>query len=262
MMQIGFLAGHCWRTGAGAASRPYPGAGIGSRPDREDNLVAVHSRSIGELSADLSWRPPAPEDQGLDIELTARVDSEVVAVADRAARSTLDPVGRGAHQHDQCGPPSIAFLRGLSSSYMPWLSQPAYQDAGRLEGQTAACPPSAPPPTTARDALRPTACTGKGLPSCRGTTAASDRPALNAERLAIGFLGAADERWWRTRDSTYGAPGEELAAQWPSTSFVAKKKFLDDNPNTVRRSLPPMSRPIRLALAARALVIATYRERF
>ncbi|HEY6259906.1 MAG TPA: hypothetical protein VIY51_29360, partial [Xanthobacteraceae bacterium] len=43
--------------------------------------------------------------------------------------------------------------------------------------------------------------------------------------------------------------------------FVARKKFLDDNPNTVRAILAAHVAAIRLARADRALVVATYMER-
>jgi ABC-type nitrate/sulfonate/bicarbonate transport system substrate-binding protein len=58
-----------------------------------------------------------------------------------------------------------------------------------------------------------------------------------------------------------GSQGEEIAPQWPKHVFVAKKKFLDDNPNTVRAILAAHVAAIRLARADRALVVSTYMER-
>ena len=91
---------------------------------------------------------------------------------------------------------------------------------------------------------------------------ASIAQALKAERLAIGIL--APPMNWIVADAGFnilGSQGEEIAPRWPKHVFVAKRKFLDDNPNTVRAILAAHVAAIRLARADRALVIATYMER-
>ena len=162
------------------------------------------------------------------------------------------------------GQPVIAFYAGFHQSDYAWLSQPAIKSWDALKGKTAGVSTFG----SATDQLTRYALRRHGLVPERDVQIVQAGPpasiaqALKAERLAIGIL--APPMNWIVADAglnLLGSQGEEIAPQWPKHVFVAKKKFLDDNPNTVQAILAAQVAAIRLARADRDLVVATYMDR-
>ena len=160
--------------------------------------------------------------------------------------------------------PVIAFYAGFHQSDYAWLAQPAIKSWDALKGKTAGVSTfgSATDQLTRYALRRHGLVPEKDVQIVQAGPPASIAQALKSERLAVGIL--APPMNWIVADAglnILGSQGEEIAPQWPKHVFVARKKFLDDNPNTVRAILAAHVAAIRLARADRALVVATYMER-
>jgi NitT/TauT family transport system substrate-binding protein len=212
------------------------------------------------LASGRTWKS-----RGLDIELTAfRGDAEVSQALIGGSIDFSIQSADGLINMINAGQPVIAFYAGFHQSDYAWLSQPAIKSWDALKGKTAGVSTfgSATDQLTRYALRRHGLVPEKDVQIVQAGPPASIAQALKAERLAIGIL--APPMNWMVADGGFnilGSQGEEIAAQWPKHVFVAKKKFLDDNPNTVRAILAAHVAAIRLARADRALVIATYMER-
>jgi NitT/TauT family transport system substrate-binding protein len=256
------------RTGAGAglaalAHTPVSAATPG--PIEKSNLIAALPVDAASflpvyLAAGRTWKS-----QGLDIELTAfRGDAEVSQALIGGSIDFSIQSGDGLINLINAGQPVIAFYAGFHQSDYAWLSQPSIKSWDALKGKTAGVSTfgSATDQLTRYALRRHGLVPEKDVQIVQAGPPASIAQALKAERLAIGIL--APPVSWMVADAGFnmlGSQGEEIAPQWPKHVFVAKKKFLDDNPNTVRAILAAHVAAIRLARADRALVVATYMER-
>jgi NitT/TauT family transport system substrate-binding protein len=212
------------------------------------------------LAAGRTWKQ-----QGLDIELTAfRGDAEVSQALSGGSIDFSIQSADGLINMINAGQPVIAFYAGFHQSDYAWLAQPAIKSWDALKGKTAGVSTFG----SATDQLTRFALRRHGLSPekdvqiVQAGPPASIAQALKAERLAIGIL--APPMNWMVADAGFnilGSQGEEIAPQWPKHVFVAKKKFLDDNPNTVRAILAAHVAAIRLARADRNVVVATYMDR-
>jgi NitT/TauT family transport system substrate-binding protein len=212
------------------------------------------------LAAGRTWKS-----QGLDIELTAfRGDAEVSQALIGGSIDFSIQSADGLINMINAGQPVIAFYAGFHQSDYAWLAQPAIKTWDALKGKTAGVSTFG----SATDQLTRFALRRHGLNPekdvqiVQAGPPASIAQALKAERLAIGIL--APPMNWMVADAGFnilGSQGEEIAPQWPKHVFVAKKKFLDNNPNTVRAILAAHVAAIRLARADRNLVVATYMDR-
>jgi NitT/TauT family transport system substrate-binding protein len=212
------------------------------------------------LAADRTWKQ-----QGLDIELTAfRGDAEVSQALSGGSIDFSIQSADGLINMLNAGQPVIAFYAGFHQSDYAWLSQPAIKTWDALKGKTAGVSTfgSATDQLTRYALRRHGLVPGKDIQIVQAGPPASIAQALKAERLAVGIL--APPMNWMVADAGFnilGSQGQEIAPQWPKHVFVAKKEFLDRNPNTVRAILRAQVAAIRLARADRDLVIATYMER-
>jgi NitT/TauT family transport system substrate-binding protein len=212
------------------------------------------------LAAGRTWKQ-----QGLDIELTAfRGDAEVSQALIGGSIDFSIQSADGLINMINAGQPVIAFYAGFHQSDYAWLSQPAIKSWDALKGKTAGVSTfgSATDQLTRFALRRHGLVPEKDIQIVQAGPPASIAQALKAERLAIGIL--APPMNWIVADAGFnilGSQGQEIAPQWPKHVFVAKKKFLDDNPNTVRAILRAQVAAIRLARADRDLVVATYMER-
>jgi NitT/TauT family transport system substrate-binding protein len=254
------------RTGAGtglAALTRTPLSAAG--PLEKSKLVAAIPVDAASflpiyLAAGRTWKQ-----QGLDIELTAfRGDAEVSQALIGGSIDFSIQSADGLINMINAGQGVIAFYAGFHQSDYAWLSQPSIKTWDALKGKTAGVSTFG----SATDQLTRYALRRHGLVPERDVQIVQAGPpasiaqALKAERLAIGIL--APPMNWIVADAGFnilGSQGEEIAPRWPKHVFVAKKKFLDDNPNTVRAILAAHVAAIRLARADRALVIATYMDR-
>jgi NitT/TauT family transport system substrate-binding protein len=212
------------------------------------------------LAAGRTWKS-----QGLDIELTAfRGDAEVSQALSGGSIDFSIQSADGLINMLNANQPVIAFYAGFHQSDYAWLAQPAIKSWDALKGKTAGVSTfgSATDQLTRYALRRHGLVPEKDVQIVQAGPPASIAQALKAERLAIGIL--APPMNWMVADAGFnilGSQGEEIAPQWPKHVFVARKKFLDDNPNTVRAILAAHVAAIRLARADRALVVATYMER-
>ena len=212
------------------------------------------------LAAAGSWKQ-----QGLDIALTAfRGDAEVSQALAGGSIDFSIQSADGLINMINADQPVIAFYAGFHQSDYAWLSQPAIKSWEALKGKTAGVSTfgSATDQLTRYALRRHGLVPEKDIQIVQAGPPASIAQALKAERLAIGIL--APPMSWMMADAGFnalGSQGQEIAPQWPKHVFVAKKKFLDDNPNTVRAILRAQVAAIRLARADRDLVVATYMER-
>jgi len=212
------------------------------------------------LAAGRTWKS-----QGLDIELTAfRGDAEVSQALIGGSIDFSIQSADGLINMINASQPVIAFYAGFHQSDYAWLSQPSIKSWDALKGKTAGVSTfgSATDQLTRFALRRHGLIPEKDIQIVQAGPPASIAQALKAERLAIGIL--APPMNWMVADAGFnilGSQGEEIAAQWPKHVFVAKKKFLDDNPNTVRAILRAHVAAIRLARAERDLVVTTYMER-
>jgi NitT/TauT family transport system substrate-binding protein len=212
------------------------------------------------LAAGRTWKQ-----QGLDIELTAfRGDAEVSQALSGGSIDFSIQSADGLINMLNAGQAVIAFYAGFHQSDYAWLSQPAIKTWDALKGKTAGVSTfgSATDQLTRYALRRHGLVPGKDIQIVQAGPPASIAQALKAERLAVGIL--APPMNWMVADAGFnilGSQGQEIAPQWPKHVFVAKKEFLDRNPNTVRAILRAQVAAIRLARADRDLVIATYMER-
>lgn len=212
------------------------------------------------LAAARTWK-----ERGLDIELTAfRGDAEVSQALVGGSIDFSIQSGDGLVNMINAGAPVIAFYAGFHQSDYAWLAQPAIRGWEALRGKSAGVSTfgSATDQLTRYALRRHGLLPEKDIQIVQAGPPASIAQALKADRLGVGIL--APPLSWIMADSgmtLLGSQGEEIAREWPKHVFVAKQKFLDDNPNTVRAILAAHVAAIRLARADRALVVATYMER-
>jgi NitT/TauT family transport system substrate-binding protein len=212
------------------------------------------------LAAGRTWKS-----QGLDIELTAfRGDAEVSQALVGGSIDFSIQSADGLINMINAGQPVIAFYAGFHQSDYAWLSQPAIKTWDALKGKTAGVSTfgSATDQLTRYALRRHGLVPEKDIQIVQAGPPASIAQALKAERLAIGIL--APPMNWIVADQGFnilGSQGDEIAPRWPKHVFIARKKFLDDNPNTVQAILRAQVAAVRLARADRDLVIATYMNR-
>jgi NitT/TauT family transport system substrate-binding protein len=212
------------------------------------------------LAAARTWKS-----QGLDIELTAfRGDAEVSQALIGGSIDFSIQSGDGLVNMVNAGAPVIAFYAGFHQSDYAWVTQPAVKTWEALKGRAAGVSTfgSATDQLTRFALRRHGLVPEKDVQMVQAGPPASIAQALKAERLAIGIL--APPMNWIMADAGFnilGSQDGEIAPQWPKHVFVAKRKFLDDNPNTVRAILAAHVAAIRLARADSDLVVATYMER-
>jgi len=254
------------QTGAGAGLATLARKSVAAAgPIEKSKLIAAIPVDAASflpiyLAAGRTWKS-----QGLDIELTAfRGDAEVSQALIGGSIDFSIQSADGLINMLNASQPVIAFYAGFHQSDYAWLAQPSIKSWEALKGKTAGVSTfgSATDQLTRYALRRHGLVPEKDVQIVQAGPPASIAQALKAERLAIGIL--APPMNWMVADAGFnilGSQGEEIAPQWPKHVFVAKKKFLDDNPNTVRAILAAHVAAIRLARADRALVVATYMER-
>jgi NitT/TauT family transport system substrate-binding protein len=256
------------QAGAGAslaALTRSPAAAAPPGPPERSKLVAAIPVDAASflpiyLAAGRTWKQ-----QGLDIELTAfRGDAEVSQALAGGSIDFSIQSADGLINMINANQPVIAFYAGFRQSDYAWLSQPGIKSWDALKGKTAGVSTfgSATDQLTRYALRRHGLVPEKDIQIVQAGPPASIAQALKAERLAIGIL--APPMSWMVADAGFnmlGSQGEEIAPQWPKHVFVAKKEFLDRNPNTVQAILRAHVAAIRAARADRDLVVATYMER-
>jgi len=211
------------------------------------------------VAAARTWKP-----QGLDIELTSfRGDAEVAqALAGNSIDISLQSLD-GLINLINSGQPVQGFYAGFYQSDFVWYAQSRIKQWKDLKGGTAGVSTygSLTDQLTRymlkRNGLEPE----KDVQIVQVGTTASMLAALKAGRLALAILSPPFK--WMAQEAGFTQLGRQLdiAPQWPKHAYLAKTKFIDDNPDTLRAFLRAHVAALRLARADRALTVDILIER-
>jgi ABC-type nitrate/sulfonate/bicarbonate transport system substrate-binding protein len=255
------------RSGAGAGLAALAGAralaAVGT-PEKASLTAAIPVDAASFLPIYLAARRTWKE-QGLEVKLTAfRGDAEVSQALAGGSIDFSIQSADGLINVINAGQPVIAFYAGFHQSDYAWLSLPTIKTWEDLRGKSAGVSTfgSATDQLTRFVLKRHGLTPEKDVQIVQAGPPASIAQALKAERLALGIL--APPMNWVMADAGFtmlGSQGQDIAPKWPKHVFVAKRQFLEQNPNTVRAILRAQVAAVRLARADRALVVETYMDR-
>jgi NitT/TauT family transport system substrate-binding protein len=211
------------------------------------------------VAAARTWKPA-----GLDIELISfRGDAEVAqALAGNSVDLSLQSLD-GLINLINAGQPVRGFYAGFHQSDFAWLAQPKVKEWADLKGGTAGVSTYG----SLTDQLTRTILKRNGLIPEKdvqimqvGTTA-SMLAALRAGRLSLAILSPPFK--WMALEAGFTQLGTQtdIAPLWPKHAYLAKTKFIDDNPNTLRAFLRAHVAALRLARAEPAMTVELLAER-
>jgi ABC-type nitrate/sulfonate/bicarbonate transport system substrate-binding protein len=211
------------------------------------------------VAAARTWKP-----QGLDIELISfRGDAEVAqALAGDSIDLSLQSLD-GLINLVNAGQPVRGFYAGFYQSDFAWLAQPKIKQWKDLKGGTAGVSTygSLTDQLTRyvlrRNGLEPE----KDVQIVQAGTTASMLAALKAGRLSLGILSPPFKWMAQEAGFTWLGTQSDIAPQWPKHAFLAKTRFIDQNPNTLRTFLRAHVAALALARADPALTVDLLIER-
>lgn len=149
------------------------------------------------------------------------------------------------------------FYAGFYQSDFAWLAQPKIKRWSDLRGGTAGISTYG----SLTDQLTRYMLKHNGLAPekdvqlVQAGTTASMLQALKANRLALAILSPPFK--WMAQEAGFTLLGTQtdIAPQWPKHAYLAKTRFIDDNPNTLRAFLRAHVAALRLAHAEPATAI-------
>ena len=206
------------------------------------------------VAAARTWK-----EQGLDVEIVSfRGDAEVSqALAGNSLDLTLQSLD-GLINLISSNQPVKGFYAGFHQADFAWLAQPSIKTWSDLKGGTIGVSTFG----SLTDQLTRYALRKHGLqPETDVRIMQAGPSATSIQLLRSGRLLAAIQSAptkWVAEDlglTVLGTQVSEIAPQWPKHIFVARSKFLDDYPGTVRAFLRAHVAAIRLARADRALAV-------
>jgi len=211
------------------------------------------------VAAARTWKP-----QGLDIELISfRGDAEVAqALAGNSVDLSLQSLD-GLINLINAGQPVRGFYAGFYQSDFAWLAQPKIKQWKDLKGGTAGVSTygSLTDQLTRyvlrRNGLEPE----KDVQIVQVGTTASMLQALKAGRLSLGILSPPFKWMAQEAGFTWLGTQMDIAPQWPKHAYLAKAKFIDENPNTLRAFLRAHVAALALARAEPAMTVDILIER-
>jgi NitT/TauT family transport system substrate-binding protein len=187
------------------------------------------------VAAARTWKP-----QGLDIELISfRGDAEVAqALAGNSIDLSLQSLD-GLINLINAGQGVQGFYAGFYQSDFAWLAQPKIKQWKDLKGGTAGVSTYG----SLTDQLTRYILRHNGLEPekdvqiVQAGTTASMLQALKAGRLTLAILSPPFK--WMAQEAGFTRLGTQMdiAPQWPKHAYLAKTRFIDDNPNTLRAFL-------------------------
>jgi NitT/TauT family transport system substrate-binding protein len=206
------------------------------------------------VAAARTWK-----EQGLEIEIVSfRGDAEVSqAMAGGSLDLSLQSFDGlinliGSQQ------PVKGFYAGFHQADFAWLAQPSVKAWADLKGGTIGVSTFG----SLTDALTRYVLRKHGLaPETDVRIMQAGPSATSIQMLRSGRLLAAIQSAptkWMAQDAgltVLGTQEKEIAPQWPKHTFVARSKFLDDNPETLRAFLRAHVAAIRLARQDRDLAV-------
>jgi NitT/TauT family transport system substrate-binding protein len=201
---------------------------------------------------------------GLDIEVISfRGDAEVAqALAGNSIDLSLQSLD-GLINLINAGQPVQGFYAGFYQSDFAWLAQSKIKQWKDLKGGTAGVSTygSLTDQLTRyilkRNGLEPE----KDVQIVQAGTTASMLQALKAGRLALAILSPPFK--WMAQEAGFTRLGTQMdiAPQWPKHAYLAKTRFIAENPNTLRAFLRAHVAALRLARAEPATTVDILIER-
>jgi NitT/TauT family transport system substrate-binding protein len=204
-------------------------------------------------------------DQGLAVSsLGFRGDAEVAqALAGDSIDISLASL-TGLLNLISSGQPVIAFYGGFNQADFAWLAQPSIAGWRDLRGKAIGVSTFG----SLTDSITRFALRKNGLEPERDVQVvqAGGSPsafgALKANRLAASILGSPFK--WEAQDQglrLLGTQATDVAPNWPKHVYMAKSKFVAENPETITAILHGHVAALRLAHADRGLAVQTYVDR-
>ena len=199
------------------------------------------------------------QEQGLAVDIVSfRGDAEVSqAMAGGSLDLSLQSFD-GLINLIESNQPVKGFYAGFHQADFAWLAQPAIKSWADLKGGTIGVSTFG----SLTDQLTRFVLRKHGLkPETDVRIMQAGPSATSIQLLRSGRLLAAIQSAptkWVAEDlglTVLGTQAQEIAPQWPKHTFVARTKFLDENPQTLRAFLRAHVAAIRLARADRALAI-------
>jgi NitT/TauT family transport system substrate-binding protein len=206
------------------------------------------------VAAARTWK-----DEGLEVEIVSfRGDAEVSqAMAGGSLDLSLQSFD-GLINLINANQPVKGFYAGFHQADFAWLAQPSIKAWADLKGGTIGVSTFG----SLTDQLTRYVLRKHGLkPETDVAIMQAGPSATSIQLLRSGRLMAAIQSAptkWVAQDlglTVLGTQEQEIAPQWPKHTFVARGKFLDENPETVRAFLRAHVAAIRLARADRALAV-------
>ena len=206
------------------------------------------------VAAARTWK-----EQGLEVEIVSfRGDAEVSqAMAGGSLDLSLQSFD-GLINLINSNQPVQGFYAGFHQADFAWLAQPSIKAWADLKGGTIGVSTFG----SLTDQLTRYVLRKHGLkPETDVRIMQAGPSATSIQLLRSGRLLAAIQSAptkWVAEDlglTVLGTQEKEIAPQWPKHTFVARPKFLDDHPETMRAFLRAHVAAIRLARADRALAV-------
>lgn len=206
------------------------------------------------LAAARTWK-----EQGLAVEVVSfRGDAEVSqAMAGGSLDLSLQSFD-GLINLINSSQPVKGFYAGFHQADFAWLAQPSVKTWADLKGGTIGVSTFG----SLTDELTRYVLKKHGLAPetdvriMQAGPSATSIQSLRSGRLLAAIQSAPTK--WVAEDlglTVLGTQAKEIAPQWPKHTFVARTKFLDDNPGTLRAFLRAHVAAIRLAHADRDLAV-------
>jgi NitT/TauT family transport system substrate-binding protein len=202
--------------------------------------------------------------QGLDIELISfRGDAEVAqALAGGSIDLSLQSLD-GLINLISAGQPVRGFYAGFHQSDFAWFAQREIKQWQDLKGGSAGVSTygSLTDQLTRYMLKRNGLAPEKDVQIVQGRTTASMLAALKSGRLTLAILSPPFK--WMAQEAGFTALGTQMdiAPQWPKHAYLAKTRFIDENPNTLRAFLRAHVEALRLARAEPAMAVDILVER-
>jgi NitT/TauT family transport system substrate-binding protein len=244
------------QTGAAAAAllgvAPSAFAALG-KPEKSGIRLGVAVDAASFLPAYVGADAHTWKDAGIDVEMTVfRGDAEVSqALAGDSIDISLQSLD-GLLSLINSGQPAIGFYAGFYQADFAWYAQPNFKRWEDMKGSSVGISTFG----SLTELLSSYALRRHGLEPMKdveliqvGPTAAAFQ-AMKSGRLGAAILSPPFK--WSAAEQGFSLLGNEVddvAPQWPKHSFVAKSKFIDENPNTLKTFLRGHVGAIRYARA-------------
>jgi len=200
----------------------------------------------------------------LDVEVISfRGDAEVAqALAGDSIDLSLQSLD-GLINLINAGQPVRGFYAGFYQSDFAWLAQRQITQWKDLKGGTAGVSTygSLTDQLTRYMLKRNGLAPEKDVQIVQAGTTASMLAALKSGRLTLAILSPPFK--WMAQEAGFTLLGTQMdiAPQWPKHAYLAKTRFIDENPNTLRAFLRAHVEALRLARADAALTVDILVER-